>query len=313
MAWRRPCFLENLPPLSALSGPQWTRRCARISHTAASTIQQSWLASCITAVLVTHSICWARFERASLGTYSLAALSWLLRHRKLPWDALLVASVRGILRYHGMTSGHLMLDDTDNARSKAAKALAHLYKLRAKASGGYVWGQSLVLLVLVIPTISLPVGVGFSQPAPERSAGYKQAKVLQKHGVPPKQRPPKPRPHAQYPPKQQLALRLLAACKVHHPAIQVPCIAAEALYGTGALVDEASALFEGVQVLSHIHSNQHIRVGQRPQPVADYFATPPGTPHPIRIRGGAERVALVGRTRLYVCPHKTKRFIVAIT
>jgi hypothetical protein len=85
-------------------------------------------------------------------------------------------------------------------------------------------------------------------------------------------------PKAQYPTKQQLALRLLAAFKAHHPAIRVHCIAADALYGTGAFVEEASALFEGGQVLSQIRSNQHIRVGQRQQPVADYFATHPGTP-----------------------------------
>ena len=35
MAWRRPCFLQNLHPLSALSWPPWTMRFARISHTAA--------------------------------------------------------------------------------------------------------------------------------------------------------------------------------------------------------------------------------------------------------------------------------------
>ena len=33
-----------------------------------STIQRAWLTFCVTAVLVTNSICWARFERASLGT-----------------------------------------------------------------------------------------------------------------------------------------------------------------------------------------------------------------------------------------------------
>ena len=43
------------------------------SH-AMSATQRTWLAFCVTAVLVTNSICWARFERASLGTYSLAAL-----------------------------------------------------------------------------------------------------------------------------------------------------------------------------------------------------------------------------------------------
>ncbi len=119
-----------------------------------SAIQRTWLAFCVTAVLVTNSMCWARFERASLGTYSLAALSWMFRHSKMPWNQLLVASVRVILRYHGITSGSLVIDDTDNQRSKSAKALAHLYKLRDKESGGYIWGQSLVLLILVTSKIS---------------------------------------------------------------------------------------------------------------------------------------------------------------
>ena len=103
------------------------------SH-AMSATQRAWLAFCGTAVLVTNSICWARFARASLGTYSLAALSWMFRHSKMPWDKLLVASVRVILRHHGLTSGTLVIDDTDNPRSKSAKTLAHLYKLRDKES-----------------------------------------------------------------------------------------------------------------------------------------------------------------------------------
>ena len=277
-----------------------------------SAIQRAWLAFCVTAVLVTNSICWARFERASLGTYSLAALSWMFRHSKMPWDHLLAASVRVVLRHHGLTAGSVVIDDTDNPRSKSAKALAYLYKLRDKESGGYLWGPSLVLLVLVTPKISMPVGFGFYQPAPELSAWYKQAKGLKKQGVPPQQRPPKPAPNAQYPTKQQLALRLLAAFKAQHPSIRVHGIAADALYGTGAFVDEASAMFGGVQVLSQIRSNQHIRAGKRAQHVADYFATHPGTPHTIRIRGGEEVGVWVSSARLYVCSHKTKRFIVAL-
>ena len=39
-----------------------------------SAIQRSWLAFCLTAILVTNAVCWVCFERASLGTYSLAAL-----------------------------------------------------------------------------------------------------------------------------------------------------------------------------------------------------------------------------------------------
>ena len=70
-----------------------------------STMPRAWLAFCVTAVLVTNSICWARFERASLGSYALAALSWMFRHSKIPWDELLVASVRVILRQYGLNSG----------------------------------------------------------------------------------------------------------------------------------------------------------------------------------------------------------------
>jgi len=279
---------------------------------AMSATQRAWLAFCVTAVLVTNSMCWARFERASLGTYSMAALSWMFRHSKIPWDQLLVASVRVILRHHGMTSGSLVIDDTDNQRSKSAQALAHLYKLRDKESGGYIWGQSLVFLVLVTPKLSIPVGFVFYQPAPEVSAWYKRAKALKKQGVPKKQRPPKPAPNPHYPPKEHLALRWLETFKAHHPHIRVHCIMADALYGTATFVDGASALFGGVQVLSQIRRHQNIRVGKREQHVADYFATHPGTPYAIRIRGGDEVVAMVGSARLYVCAHKTKRFIVAI-
>jgi DDE superfamily endonuclease len=277
-----------------------------------SALQRAWLSFCLTAILVTNSICWARFERASLGTYSLAAFSWMFRHSKIPWEHLLVASVRVILCQYGITSGNLVIDDTDNQRSKSAKTLAHLYKLRDKESGGYIWGQSLVFLLLVTPKISLPVGVVFYQPAPELSTWYKTEKARKKQGVPKKQRPRKPAPNPQYPTKQQLALRLLEAFKAQHPALRIHCITADALYGTASFVDEASAMFGGIQVISQIRSNQHIRVGKREQHVADYFATHPGTPHTIRIRGGDEVVAMVRSARLYVCAHKTKRFIVAI-
>ena len=277
-----------------------------------SAIQRTWLAFCVTAVLVTNSICWARFARASLGTYSLAALSWMFRHSKIPWDELLVASVRVILRHYGLLSGSLVLDDTDNPRSKAAKALAHLYKLRDKESGGYLWGQSLVFLVLVTPLISIPVGFAFYQPAPELSAWYKKDKALKKQGVAPQQRPPKPPTNPAYPTKQQLALRLVEQFHAQHPTLRVHCITADALYGTAPFVDGAAVICGGVQVISQIRSNQKVRVHKREQHVADYFATHPGTPHIIRIRGGEEVTAIVGSARLYVCAHKTKRFVVAL-
>src|SRR5215510_10250995 len=230
-----------------------------------SAMQRAWLAFCVTAVLVTNSICWARFERASLGSYSFAALSWMFRHSKIPWDELLGAGMRVILRHYGLHSGSLVIDDTDNKRSKAAQTLAYLYKLHDKESGGYVWGQSLVLLVLVTPKISIPVGFAFYQPAPELSAWDKKDKALKEQGVPKKQRLSQPPANPLYPTKQALALTLLAQFKTQHPDVKVNCITADALYGTASFVDGASAIFGGVQVISQIRSNQKVRLHKREQ------------------------------------------------
>ena len=87
---------------------------------------------------------------------------------------------------------------------------------------------------------------------------------------------------------------------------------ADALYGTAPFVDGASVTFGGVQGISQIRSNQKVRLRKRAQSVADYFATHPGMPHTIRIRGGEEVTAIVGSARLYVCSHHTKRFVVAL-
>jgi hypothetical protein len=169
-----------------------------------------------------------------------------------------------------------------------------------------------VFLLFVTPNISIPVGVGFYQPAPELRAWDRTAKALQKQGVPTKQRPRKPAPNPHYPTTEPLALCWLETFKAQHPDVRMHAVMAEALYGTATLVDGASALFRGVHVISHIRSNQHMRVGKRDQHVADYFATHPGTPSSLRLRGGEEVVAIVGSARLYGCAHKTTRFIVAI-
>jgi DDE superfamily endonuclease len=164
----------------------------------------------------------------------------------------------------------------------------------------------------VTPKISLPVGFAFYQPAPECSAWDKKDKALKKQGVSTQQRPPKPPANPAYPTKQQLALRLLERFHAQHPTLRVHCIMADALYGTAPFVDGAAVTFGGVQVISQIRRNQKVRLHKREQHVADYFATHPGTPYTIRIRGGEEVIALVGSARLYVCSHKTKRFVVAL-
>jgi hypothetical protein len=277
-----------------------------------SALQRSWLACCLTAILVTTAVCWARFERASLGTSSLAAWSWMFRHAKIPWELLLVASVRVLLRPYGITHGSRVVDDSAKQRAQSAQKLASLHHLRDTERGGCILGHSLVFRLLVTPKITLPLGFAFYLPAPELTAWYKHERTLRQQGIPRKRRPPKPPSNPHYPTTQELALRLLEPCNTPQPALHVHGLIADALYGSAAFMDGASALFGGGQVISQWRSNQRVRGYTRAQHVADYFVPHPGTPQPIRIRGGDEMVAIVGSARLYGCAHHTKRFVIAL-
>ncbi len=275
-------------------------------------IQKAWLSFCILAILVTDSVCWAKFERASLGRYSLAALSWMFCHSKIPWDLVLEMSVRVILHRYGITQGCLAVDDTDKKRSKTTRKIAYVHKLKDKASGGFIQGQCIVFLVLVTPKITFPVGFAFYLPDPTLSAWYKEDKKLKKQGIPPQQRPPKPPRNEAYPTKGELALRLLRQFRSNHPTVKIKSVNADTLYGTEAFLDEASEIFEQTQVISQIRTNQNIRFRNRKRSVEEYFSRHPGTPQKITIRGGKEITAIVGSARLYVFAHHKKRFVIAI-
>jgi len=68
-------------------------------------LQRMWLGFCLMGILLTNSVCWAKFERASLGSYKIAALSWMFRESKVSWEYLLLASVTLVLERHGITEG----------------------------------------------------------------------------------------------------------------------------------------------------------------------------------------------------------------
>jgi hypothetical protein len=95
-----------------------------------------------------------------------------------------VASVRLLLRRYGITHGCLVVDDTEKKRSKSAKNIAHLHKLRDKESGGCILGQSVVFLLFVTPKITIPVGFVFYRPDPALTAWYKQERALKQQGLP---------------------------------------------------------------------------------------------------------------------------------
>ena len=100
---------------------------ARLTH-----LQKIWLAFCLTGMLPTNSVCWAKFERASLGGYKVGALSWMFREAKVAWDYLLLASVTLVLERHGITEGVLVLDESDRARSKRTKRIYGVHKQKQR-------------------------------------------------------------------------------------------------------------------------------------------------------------------------------------
>lgn len=277
-----------------------------------SALQRRWLSFCLMAVMVTNSLCWARFERAGLGRYSQAALSWMFRHAKLPWEVLLQRSVGVILHRHGIDSGTLVLDDTDKRRSKVTRRIAGVHKLKDKASGGFLMGQSVVFLLLVSATITVPVGFAFYEPDPVRRAWDKRDRELKRQGIPKRQRPPEPARDPAYPTKLERGLELLERFRQWHPTVTVKAVLADALYGTAAFLNRAGATFGGVQVISQLRSNQKVRFRNRSLTLEQYFARYPGVRQCYRRRGGQNITVWVSSARLYVEAHGQKRFVIAL-
>ena len=278
---------------------------ARLSHA-----QRAWLGFCIMGILVTNAVSWAHFERASLRAYTVSGLSWMFRHSKIPWALLLPMSTRLILRRFGITEGVLVLDDTDKRRSKTTKRIAKVHKLKDKATGGFFMGQSLVLLLLVTETLTLPVGFAFYLPDPALSRWYKQEKQRKKRGLPHRQ--PKPAKNPAYPTKLELALWLLDEFKHFHPTIKVKVVLADALYGTSHFLDAASALFEGVQVISQLRSNQKVGRGQDEVSLDRFFEQQASSEDQIALRGGTKQQLRFARACLYVRAHGQKRLVIAL-
>jgi hypothetical protein len=276
-------------------------------------LQKIWLGFCLTGMLLTNSVCWAKFERASLGEYKIAALSWMFREAKVAWDYLLLASVTLILERHGITGGVLVLDESDRARSKRTKRIHKAHKQKHKASGGYVNGQTVVFLLLVTQSVTVPVGFAFYMPDPMLTAWTKEDERLKKAGVTKKERPVQPERNGLYPTKTQLALRLLQAFKDAHGDIKINAVLADALYGEARFMDKASRIFDGTQVISQLRENQNIEHKGKKRNLKGYFnSTNKGVEVTLRVRGGEDVKATVSSARLKVTAHGKKRFVIAL-
>jgi hypothetical protein len=260
-----------------------------------------------------NSINWSSFERAGFGSYKQGALSWMFRHGKIFWEHLLVASVKRIFLRYGIRDGVLVVDELDRCRCKRTKRIHKAYKQKDKKTGGYVNGQTVVLLLLVTDSVTFPVGFKFYMPDPVLAVWKKKDEQLRKQGVPKKKRPICPEPDPEYPTKHELALELLKEFKQAHPEISIKCLLADALYGTGDFLNDACRIHGVRQVITQLRSNQNIYYRGRKRNLSDFFTvTCKGTTCNVRVRGGAEVKMTVASARLHVGAHGKKRFVIAV-
>ena len=189
--------------------------------------QAIWLGFVLSAILVTNSLCWAVHSRTSHGKHKESKLRWVFKQAKLPWDKLLVFSIRVILKKYGITEGVLVLDDSNISRSKYTKKLYGLQKLKDKATGGYMRGQSLMLLLLVTDKVTIPVGFEFYQPDPGWLEWKKEDHRLRKLSIPKSQRPEEPKKEKAYPSKLVIAVNLVKSFRLHFSHLKIRAVLAD--------------------------------------------------------------------------------------
>jgi hypothetical protein len=283
------------------------------SSAALSRTQITWLGFCLTGILLVNSVCWAKFERASLGNYKMSCLSWMFRHSKIAWTLLFVASVKHILKQHKITEGVLVVDESDRSRAKRTKRIHKAYKQKDKKTGGYVNGQTIVLLLLVTDSINIPVGFAFYMPDPALKAWKKEEEKLKKQKVTKKERPIEPKRNPHYPTKVQIALNLLQTFHDNHTDVHVQAILADALYGENKFLNPASDIFNGVQVISQLSKTQNIWDRNTKKSLDYYFnRINKGVSQSIRIRGGDKVTITASSARLKVDAQGIKRFVIAL-
>lgn len=275
--------------------------------------QRLWLTTVLMGIIVTRKLSWAAFERRSLNEYSQGKLRWMFCFSKMPWELLICASTRVLIKHYGITSGTLSIDDSDNIRSRNTSKIAHIHKVKDKSTGGYGQGQEFIFMVLITSTVTLPIDFCFYTPDPELSEWRQTNKKLKKHNIPAKERPKRPKPNPDYPTKESLALDMIASLAERFPALEVKIITADALYGTGNFMNKSHQYYPHTQVITQLRKNQSVRCKNgRWIPLKKYFSRQEGVTVDLIVRGRKSKKAIMLGHRLDVKAHGKRRFIIAL-
>lgn len=276
-------------------------------------LQSGMLCFVLLGMLVTQSLCWARLERGSGGIVRSGALSKWLHHGMKVWNHILRTSNRVLIKRYKVMSGVLAIDDTDRGRSKSTTRIWGVHKTLLKGTGGFHQAQNIVVLLLVTPTISFPVGVRFYRPDPEKKLWKFNDAQLKEQGVRKKDRPAAPPPNPDYPSREQLALDLVKEFKADHPSVYVRAITADSAYGTPFLMQAIPSIYPKAQVLSQMRSNQKVRFRNgKTQSVSNFFKRRKWKTKTLKLRGHKDTVVHFCSAVLRVESHERKFRVVAV-
>lgn len=276
-----------------------------------SRLQCYWLSFVILGLLVTNSLCWARFERFSMGRYSAAGLSWIFCKAKITWELMLQASILYLFSVYKINSGILVIDDSDKERSKNTTEIAKVHKIKNKKSGGYFNGQNIIFLLLVNETLTIPVGFSFYEPDPKMVAWRKEEKHLKDKKVNKAYRPLEPAPDPNYPSKKVLALGLLSNFMKSFSEIKIKGVAADTFYGSKDFIADAARVTNQNQVISQIKKTQLITVNGKDIAVGEFFKTYQGKTEQAILRGSSKSITYRSG-KFKVKSHGKKYFIIAL-
>ena len=282
-------------------------------HKPLSRIQSEFLMFILLGMLLTQSLCWARLERVSGGRYQDGALSKMFYHGLKCWDYLLTASALIVIRRFKITSGVLVVDDTDRGRSKNTTRIWGTHKTVLKGTGGFHQAQNIVLLMLVTPEITIPVGGQFYRPDPVLREWNKQEKKLIKQGVKKKDRPDQPERQADYPTRATLAVSLLKQFKLDYPQLRIKAILADSAYFSPSFMERINKIDEKVQILSQMRKNQKVRFRRDKElAVEDFFQNRKWKSASLKLRGHRDTVVHYCSALLTIQSHGRKYRVVAL-
>jgi hypothetical protein len=126
--------------------------------------QKSGLSVILISLIITETLNWSAFGRRSLNQAKPSRLRWIFYCSKIPWQRLLQASIKNIIKHYGITHGTISFDDNNKKPSKKTTCIKGAHKVKDKATGGYFNGQELVFMILITDLVTFPIGFQFHVP-----------------------------------------------------------------------------------------------------------------------------------------------------